>query len=44
MDGGIQKFTKEVADFFVQEKELKTALSQEEYNKTIDSSFLKQVK
>ena len=44
MDGGVQKFTKEVADFFVQEKELKTALSQEEYNKTIDSSFLKQVK
>jgi taurine transport system substrate-binding protein len=44
MDGGIQSFTKEVADFFVQEKELKKALSQEEYNKAIDASFLKQVK
>ncbi len=44
MGGGIQKFTKEVADFFVQEKELKISLSQEDYNKTIDASFLKQVK
>ena len=44
MGGGIQNFTKEVADFFVEEKELKTALSQEEYNKAIDATFLKQVK
>jgi taurine transport system substrate-binding protein len=44
MQGGVQSFTKEVADFFVKQKELPKALSQEAYNKTIDTSFLENVK
>ena len=44
MLGGIQEFTKEVADFFVEQGQLSGALSQEQYNKTIDPSFLAEVK
>lgn len=43
MLGGIQKFTKEVADFFVEQEQLSRSLSQEQYNNTIDATFLKQV-
>jgi len=44
MAGGVQSFTKEVADFFVAQKELPKALSQAAYDKTIDTSFLEKVK
>ncbi len=44
MLGGIQEFTKEVADFFVEQDQLPRSLSQEQYNKTIDASFLAEVK
>jgi taurine transport system substrate-binding protein len=44
MQGGVQAFTKEVADFFVKQKELKKSLSQADYDKTIDASFLEKVK
>lgn len=44
MLGGIQKFTKEVADFFVEQGQLPRSLSQEDYDKTIDMSFLAEVR
>jgi hypothetical protein len=44
MQGGVQAFTKEVADFFVKQKELSKSLSQEAYDKSIDTSFLEKVK
>ena len=44
MQGGVQAFTKEVADFFVKQKELPKSLPQEAYDKTIDASFLEKVK
>lgn len=44
MLGGIQKFIKEVADFYVSEKQMKRSLSQSRYNVTVDSSFLGAVK
>ena len=44
MLGGVQDFTKEVADFFVTEKQLPKALSKADYSKTIDASFLAKVK
>ena len=44
MLGGIQDFTKEVADFFVKEKQLSKALSKAKYAKAIDASFLGAVK
>ncbi|MCK5896813.1 MAG: ABC transporter substrate-binding protein [Cocleimonas sp.] len=44
MQGGVQSFTKEVADFFVKQKELPKALTQEAYDKAIDASFLEKVK
>ena len=44
MNGGVQTFTKQVADFYVEQKQMRKSLSQAEYNKTIDSSFLKRVK
>ena len=40
MLGGVQTFTKEVADFFVAEKQMPRALTKAQYAKTIDSSFL----
>ena len=44
MLGGVQAFTKEVADFFVAQGELRRSLSQEEYNKTIDLTSLVAIK
>ncbi len=44
MLGGVQKFTKEVADFYVKQKQLRRAKSQAHYNKTVDSSVLAEVK
>lgn len=44
MNGGVQAFTKEVADFFVKQKELAKSLPQADYDKSIDPSFLEQVK
>ncbi len=44
MLGGIQKFTKEVADFFVEQGQLPRSLSQEQYDKTIDAGFLAEVR
>lgn len=41
MGGGILDFTKEVADFFVEQDQLDSALSRSEYAKSLDSSFLK---
>jgi taurine transport system substrate-binding protein len=42
MGGTVQKFTKEVADFFVQHKQIPKAL--DDYSATIDTSFYKNVK
>ncbi len=39
MGGTVQKFMKEVADFFVQQKQLEKALA--DYSGTVDASFLK---
>ncbi len=44
MLGGVQSFTKEVADFFVKQKELSRAKSLEEYSRAVDSSVLAEVK
>ena len=44
MGGDIQKFTKGVADVLVQEKQMPKALSQAEYSKAVDSSYLKNIK
>lgn len=43
MNGGVQSFTKEVADFFVSQKQMTRSLSQAKYDQTIDHRFLKQV-
>lgn len=42
MGGTVQAFTKEVADFFVQQKQIPQAL--DDYSATIDASFYQQVK
>ena len=44
MLGGVQRFTKEVADFFVEQNQMPRALSQSAYERTIDTSFLARVK
>ncbi len=44
MLGGIQEFTKEVADFFVEQDQMPRALTLEEYSRTIDDSVLADVK
>ncbi|REG85901.1 ABC transporter substrate-binding protein [Marinomonas pollencensis] len=41
MGGGVQTFTKEVADFFVQQKQIPKALA--DYSATIDASYFKNV-
>ncbi len=41
MGGGVQTFTKEVADFFVQQKQIPSAL--DDYSATIDASYFKNV-
>ena len=44
MLGGVQEFTKEVADFFVKQKQLRRAKSRREYYRTVDSTVLAEVK
>ncbi len=39
MGGTVQKFMKEVADFFVKQKQMDKALA--DYSGTVDASFLK---
>ncbi len=41
MGGGIQDFTKQVADFYAEQGEIPRALSKSAYARTIDSSFLR---
>ena len=44
MLGGVQRFTKEVAEFFVENKVIPRARSQEHYNSTVDTSVLANIK
>lgn len=44
MGGGIADFIKNVADFYVESKQLDVAMSRDDYAKKVDSSFLQSVK
>lgn len=44
LGGGIQTYAKEIADFFVEQKQTKNSLSQAAYSETIQSKFLKDIK
>lgn len=43
LGSGVQKFTKEVADFYVAQGQIKRAKSLEEYSRFVDPSFLRNV-